>query len=69
MRGGRIWGRELLGRIFPGRKLSLGKRISMKGGEHFLALFKKTMTKINKRKFFTTGSKIFSFFHSFILVI
>ena len=39
--GGSVEGRGLLGRIFPWRNLSWGKRISMKGAQDFLALFKK----------------------------
>ena len=37
---------------FPLRNLSWGKKISMKGGQDFLALFKKNNEKINMNKFF-----------------
>jgi len=43
--GGRVEGEGLLGRIFPWRNFSWGKRISMKGTQDFLALFEKTTKK------------------------
>ena len=50
--GGGVEGRGLRGRIFPWRNLSWGKRISMKGAQDFLALFKKNNEKINMKSFF-----------------
>ena len=39
------------------RNMSWEKKISMKGAQDFLALFKKNNEKINMKKFFSTGSK------------
>ena len=39
--GGELKGRGLHGRIFQYRNVLLGKRLSMKGAQDFLALFKK----------------------------
>ena len=47
--GGRVEG-GLRGRIFPWRKFSWGKRISMKGAQDFLPLFEKTVLKIELRE-------------------
>ena len=41
----------------PSRNLSWGKKISMKGAQDLLALFKKKNEKINMKKFISTGSK------------
>ena len=49
--GGGVEKRGLRGGSFPWRNLSRGKKISMKGAQHFLALFKKN-EKINVKNFF-----------------
>ena len=42
---------------FPSINLSWGKKISMKGAQDLLALFKINNEKINMKKFFSAGSK------------
>ena len=37
---------------YPSRNLSWGKKISMKGAQDLIALFKKIVEKINMKKFF-----------------
>ena len=43
--------------IFPWRNFSWRKRISVKWAQDFLALFEKTMKKINMRIFFTESKE------------
>ena len=50
----------MLGDIFGELSIEefvMGKKISMKGAQDFLALKKKHNEKINMKKFFSTGSK------------
>jgi len=50
---GFFWFGRLHGRIFPWKKFSLRKRLSVKGAQDFLALFrKKNNEKINMKSFF-----------------
>ena len=57
--GGGVEKRGICWVNFPSRNLSWGKRISMKGAQDFLALFKKN-EKIDMKKFFQleVGSRI-----------
>ena len=50
--GGGVEKRGICWGNFPWRNLSWGKKISMKGAQDFLALFKKNNEKINMKKFF-----------------
>ena len=51
--GGELRGGGLRRLIFPWRNFSWGKRLSMKGAQDFLTLFKKKiMKKINIKSFF-----------------
>ena len=51
--GGGVEKRGIYWGNFPSRNLSWGKKISMKGGQDLLALFKKKNNeKINMKKFF-----------------
>ena len=50
--GGGVKKRGLCGGNFPWRNLSWGKKISIMGAQHFLALFKKNNEKINMKFFF-----------------
>ena len=54
--GGRVEGDGLRRRIFPWKNFSLGKRISMKGAQDFLALFEKNNEK-KTWKVFSAESK------------
>ena len=58
MVGGGVEKRGIYWGNFPSRNLSWGKKISMKGAQDLLALFKKKNNeKINMKKFFSAGSK------------
>ena len=55
--GGGVEKRGIYWGNFSSRNLSWGKKISMKGAQDLLALFKKNNEKINMKKFFSAGSK------------
>ena len=56
--GGGVEKRRIYWGNFPSRNLSWGNKISMKGAQDLLALFKKKNNgKINMKRFFSAGSK------------